>query len=252
MYNANSPASITKYYEELFNTKAEKVGFFSKLFSSRPKNIFFSCLWCRITNISKNSFDYHLTTCRKLQIIWTIRLATLSEIFQLETCFYNEIDVSKINNFKNSETKLNAILDFENSRWQAKMGSSLLSSLKINLNDFDFIKPLTKGGYGQIFLTKDKQSRKTLITKIISISEAIQRSCINSYVIERKILLRCRCKYIVSLLYSFRSDYFIFQVFNIFIFLKELTNLFVYVRIDNGICELRGSQFSSNNFWHIF
>lgn len=212
----NPPTSITKYYEELFKENSEKVAFLLKLFSSRRKN-FFSCLWCRITNISENSIDYHLTTCRKLQIIWTIRLATLSEIFQLETCFSNEIDdISKINNFKHSEMKLNAILEFEKSRWQAKIGSSLLPSLKINLNDFDFIKPLTKGGYGQIFLTKDKQSSNTLITKIISVSEAIQRSCIDSYVIEREILLRCKCKYIVSLLYSFRSDFFIFQVFNIF------------------------------------
>lgn len=217
----NSSSSISKYYEDLFKTK--KVGLLSFFFSKRQIKLS-SCLWCRTKNIAVNSLDYHQKTCRKLQIIYIIRLATLSEILQLEALVSD--DIFKINNFKCSEIKLNTILDFEGSRWQAKIGSSLHSSLKISINDFELIKPLTKGGYGQLFLTKDKMSDNILITKTISVSEAIQRSCISSYVKEREILLRCKSKYIVSLFYSFRSEFFIFQVY--YYKYKKPINLFMY------------------------
>lgn len=205
--STNSGTAISKYYKEIF--KEKRLGLFEKWFSKKEK-LLSSCLWCRTRNINEKSLEYHWKSCRKLQITWIIRLAILSKMLQLKASLAS--DSFNIDYYKTSEAKLNAILEIEASRWHTKIGSSLLSSLKININDFEFIKPLTKGGYGQIFLVKDKLYSNVFIAKILSITEAIQRACISSYINEREILLCCKSKYIISLLYSFRSEFFIFQV----------------------------------------
>lgn len=84
---------------------------------------------------------------------------------------------------------------------------------------FTFLKPLTKGAYGQLFLVKHPPSQQLMVAKVISLAEAFVKNkedcneVLESYLRERKVLLSC-CRHpnVIKLYYSFRSEYFIYQV----------------------------------------
>ena len=166
----------------------------------------FLCPFCR-NEIKNKSKAIHNNLCIRLHLIWFIRYEIL--------CIINTGKLIKnvdLDSYNNHLSKLDRILEKEDIKWKLTFHKNLQQSLDMKLNDFEFIKPLTKGGYGQIFLTRDIISGNNMITKIISISEAIQRSCIESYVNERQLLLKCKSDFIVSLFYSFMSEFFIYQV----------------------------------------
>ena len=80
---------------------------------------------------------------------------------------------------------------------------------------FEFLKPLTKGAYGQLFLVKHLPSGgQLMVAKVFSFAEVFVRGpeVLHSYLQERQVLLRCQHPNIIKLYYSFRSEYFIYQV----------------------------------------
>lgn len=202
--------SILADYENLFKNSKESLGFFSKLFEKSKIKFPALCPFCKI-EMKDEKTSRHREICWKFHVITTARYEVRSRICQ-DKISDNSIERFSINSYCKMLSKFDRLLESEASKWELKYSKSLKSSLSINLNDFDFIKPITKGGYGQIFLIKDKGSGKLMCAKILSISEAIQRSCLKSYVSERISLLKCDSNQIISLYYSFRSEFFLYQV----------------------------------------
>lgn len=97
---------------------------------------------------------------------------------------------------------------------------------------FDFMKPLTKGAFGQLFLVKHKPSGRMMVAKVISLAEAFVKSneVLQSYIQERNTMLRCQHPNIIKLYYSFRSEYFIYQVS------KHKLKRYLLTLLDYGIC----------------
>jgi len=207
----SSAKSILKDYKNLFKNSKESFGFFSKLFN-KPKIISpVICPFCKIEVNNEKTRCFHRESCWKLHVIYTARYEVLSKISRAKVS-EDSTERTLMDSYYKMLSKLDKLIEDKASKWELKYSKSLKHSLNINLNDFEFIKPVTKGGYGQIFLMKDKYTGKLMCAKIISISEAIQRSCLGSYVSERNLLLRCDSNQIISLYYSFRSEFFIYQV----------------------------------------
>lgn len=233
------PDSNPKYFEELFIDDKKKQGIFSRLFS-KAKYIPAFCGVCRMTIDKEKLRAEHMKNCKKLHIVMFSRFATMSKIKQLKL-LEDPLNKQNLELYLKLKVKLEKILAVENTKWQHKYGTPLEQSLGIRLRDFEFIKPLTKGGYGQIFLLKDRITGKEMAGKIISISEAIQRNCLESYVLERDMLLKCKSEFIVKLYYSFRSEFFIYQVA-----LLHLSD-FILSYLDYGNCaEWRSERILGN------
>lgn len=196
-------------FKELFETN-KSFGFFSRFFS-KSKAIDSFCSMCRLTINDEKSRADHQKMCKKLHIVLFSIFAATSNINQLKI-LANHDTKNEMNFYVKFKAKLEKKLLKEDLKWRRKYSLPVHKSLSITLDYFEFIKPLTKGGYGQLFLLKDKITGKNMTAKIISISEAIQRSCIGSYLAERDILLKCKSEFIVTLFYSFRSEFFIYQV----------------------------------------
>ena len=222
-----STKSILSDYEKLF--KYPKESFISKLFKKSRNTLPSICPFCRIDVSDQKTKWAHREICWKLHMIYTAKCDILSELSQAKL-IGNSKDDSSIESYCNLLSKLDKTIESEASKWELKYFKPLKYSLVINLNYFEFIKPITKGGYGQIFLIKDKYTEKLMCAKIISISEAIQRSCLRSYVSERNFLLNCNSDQIVSLFYSFHTEFFIYQVKMINNLCLNCTNF-----LDNGI-----------------
>lgn len=188
---------IINYYKKIFDY-SESWNIFKILFSKSDSKPFL-CHLCRNEIKSGKSKAVHYKKCVKLHLIWFARYEVLSKIHTSKL-----LEDDKLEFYKKQLSKLDSIIEKEDSKFKG--------SLDTKLDNFEFIKPLTKGGYGQIFLTRDKLTGNEMITKIISISEAIHRSCIGSYVNERQMLLKCKSDNIISIFYSFISEFFIYQV----------------------------------------
>lgn len=200
---------VISNYEKIFYCP-KLPNIFTRIFS-KPEILPLLCPLCRNEIKEEKERIMHNKKCVKLHLIWFARYEILRRIHTLKSCS-NSVDKKSIESYNTQLLKVDAIIGKENLKWKLKFNKSVADSLDIKLENFEFIKPLTKGGYGQIFLTRDKLTGLEMITKIISISEAIQRSCVNSYVNERELLIRCKSDYIVSIFYSFLSEFFIFQV----------------------------------------
>ena len=223
----SSAKSILTDYEELF--KYPKDSFISKLFKKYKNTLPAICPFCKIEVSDQKTKRAHREICWKLHVIYTAKCDILSRLSQAKL-IDNSKDDSSIESYCNLLSKLDKTMESEAPKWELKYFKPLKYSLIINLNNFEFIKPITKGGYGQIFLIKDKYNEKLMCAKIISISEAIQRSCLRSYVQERNFLLMCNSDQIVSLFYTFHTEFFIYQVKIIHNLCLNWTNF-----LDNGI-----------------
>jgi hypothetical protein len=196
---------IINYYKKTFDY-SDSWNIVKILFSKYDR-LPFLCPLCRNEIKGGKSRAIHNKKCIKLHLIWFARYEVL-----IKVNISKLISNAKLEAYTNDLLKLDAIIEKEDLKWKSIFSKSLKDSLNTNLDNFEFIKPLTKGGYGQIFLTKDKLTGNEMITKIISISEAIQRSCIGSYVNERQMLFKCKSDHIISIFYSFISEFFIYQV----------------------------------------
>lgn len=79
-------------------------------------------------------------------------------------------------------------------------------------DEFKFKKALTRGGYGQLFLVEHRG--REMVAKVLSIAEAIQKGdAIEAFLRERTSLLQITDhSHVLQLYYSFRSEYFLFQM----------------------------------------
>ena len=200
--------SAISHFEKLFH-KSESKGILSRVFG-KSELIPPVCPMCGINVDKINQRVDHRNNCKKQHIIQFSRCLLISKNHELTALNSDKTELIEL--LRKESIKLDKRSEHDRRQWESKYGTSLEHCLNVNLTRFEVIRPLTKGGYGQIFLTKDKFTQKIMVTKIISISEAIQRHCIRSYVSEREYLLKCNSDHIVSLFYSFRSEFFIYQV----------------------------------------
>ena len=192
----SSAKSICDDYKNLFKNSEKSLGIFFNLFRKTKNMLPSICPFCKIKVKDEKTKHSHRESCWRFHVIYIAKCDILSKISQAKISG-DSIDKLLLESYRKMFSKLDKTIEFEASKWELKYFKSLKSSLSINLGDFEFIKPITKGGYGQIFLIKDKYTGKLMCAKVISISEAIQRSCIASYVSERNLLLRCDSNQII-------------------------------------------------------
>lgn len=195
---------LQTYYTSLFKCET-KNNIFVEIFKKRD-HFKSQCPWCK-NFIEGKLKENHRKNCHKLQLLWIIR----SSVLNLNA----RLGINECLDFKANSTivyKLDESIKKMYSSLRLGADKSIDLILKIQLSHFEFLAPITIGGFGQIFLLKDRITNRNLVAKVISITEAIQKNCIYSYYLERELLLRCKSMYIVSILYSFHSKYFIFQV----------------------------------------
>lgn len=201
--------SVYEFYDNLFKaSKIKSHNFITRLFK-KPKVLPIICKMCGNGIEDEKLRQNHNFRCRKAHLLLLTKYAILARISSNRIS--NHADEDSINR---NTAKLEAEIHGEKLYWWKMFKLNMNECIQLNISNFKVIRPLTKGSFGQIFLIKDKKVERNMVLKIISVSEAIQRSCIGFYVNERDILLKTTSKYIIDLYYSFRSEFFIYQVRN--------------------------------------
>eukprot|EP01091_Cochliopodium_minus_P013324 TRINITY_DN4269_c0_g1_i1.p1 TRINITY_DN4269_c0_g1~~TRINITY_DN4269_c0_g1_i1.p1 ORF type:complete len:900 (-),score=286.24 TRINITY_DN4269_c0_g1_i1:81-2591(-) len=83
---------------------------------------------------------------------------------------------------------------------------------KPSIKDFKIIKPITRGGYGSVYLARKKVSNDLFAVKILSIEDMVQRKQINNVMAERNILAKVQSDFVVKMFFCMKSKKYLYFV----------------------------------------
>eukprot|EP01105_Mastigella_eilhardi_P003832 TRINITY_DN1499_c0_g1_i14.p1 TRINITY_DN1499_c0_g1~~TRINITY_DN1499_c0_g1_i14.p1 ORF type:complete len:1190 (-),score=288.56 TRINITY_DN1499_c0_g1_i14:2160-5687(-) len=80
------------------------------------------------------------------------------------------------------------------------------------MDDFDFIKKISSGGFGSVFLAKKKTTGDKFAVKVLKKSDMLRKNMVDGVMAERTILSTVNFPLVVKLYYAFQSEQHLFLV----------------------------------------
>ena len=74
------------------------------------------------------------------------------------------------------------------------------------IQDFDIIKPISRGAFGRVYLAQKKRTMDYYAIKIIKKSDMVRKNMVDQVLIERDILAQAENPWVVKLFYAFQSN----------------------------------------------
>jgi serine/threonine protein kinase len=78
--------------------------------------------------------------------------------------------------------------------------------LNLTINDFEFIKPITRGGFARVYLARKKKTGDMYAIKVMSKAEMIKKNQVDRVKLEQSILSSIHNPFLVKLYYSFHTQ----------------------------------------------
>lgn len=81
---------------------------------------------------------------------------------------------------------------------------------RTSIEDFEIIKPISRGAFGRVFLAKKRVTGDLFAIKVLKKADMIRKNAVESILAERDILISARNPFVVSsffFFFSFTSDY---------------------------------------------
>jgi len=83
---------------------------------------------------------------------------------------------------------------------------------KPSINDFEIIKPISKGAYGRVFLVRKRATGNLYAMKVIKKSDTLHKNQQKNVKMERDILASVQNPFVVRLFYTFQNKEYLFWV----------------------------------------
>ncbi|XP_010483900.1 PREDICTED: probable serine/threonine protein kinase IRE [Camelina sativa] len=103
----------------------------------------------------------------------------------------------------------NAVVDEESSADEDTVRSLRASPLnprakdRTSIEDFEIIKPISRGAFGRVFLAKKRATGDLFAIKVLKKADMIRKNAVESILAERNILISVRNPFVVRFFYSF-------------------------------------------------
>ena len=81
---------------------------------------------------------------------------------------------------------------------------------KPSIKDFRIIKPITKGGFGSVYLARKKVTNDLYAIKVLSIEDMVARKQVKNVLAERNILAKVKSDFVVQMYFCMKSRVLIF------------------------------------------
>nr|SMQ44852.1 Rim15-like kinase [Blastocladiella emersonii] len=81
-----------------------------------------------------------------------------------------------------------------------------------SINDFEFLKPISKGAFGRVYLARKKTTGDLFAIKILKKDDMIRKNMVSHVMAERRALALANTPFIVRLYYAFASANYLFLV----------------------------------------
>ncbi|KAM9977765.1 hypothetical protein ACTFIR_011637 [Dictyostelium discoideum] len=127
--------------------------------------------------------------------------------------FYQDYKIKKSNDLSISSPKFeNPVLSQPIVKLFSHDIIPICSNKITPFDDFNFLKVISKGGFGKVYLAENKITKKTVAIKVIKKSDTIKKMMVDQVNIEKTILANYKCNFIVELFSSFQTDKKLFFV----------------------------------------
>lgn len=84
-----------------------------------------------------------------------------------------------------------------------------LRETMIGIHNFEFIKLISKGAFGRVWLVKKKNTEEIYAMKIVDFSEKMNKNTLSSLKKENEILSKVQGDYVVKAVYTFTHESYI-------------------------------------------
>ncbi|XP_035658622.1 serine/threonine-protein kinase greatwall-like isoform X2 [Branchiostoma floridae] len=106
-----------------------------------------------------------------------------------------------------------------------------------NIDDFEILKPISRGAFGKVFLSRKKNNQKLYAMKVVRKADMVQKNMVHQTIAERDALALVKSPFIVHLYYSLQSKQNIYLVMEYLIGgdVKSLLHIYGYFDEDMAI-----------------
>ncbi|XP_051142972.1 probable serine/threonine protein kinase IRE isoform X2 [Andrographis paniculata] len=107
------------------------------------------------------------------------------------------------------ETAPNSVADEDSSTEEDTVRSLRASPInprtkdRISIEDFEIIKPISRGAFGRVFLARKRRTGDLFAIKVLKKADMIRKNAVESILAERDILISVRNPFVVRFFYSF-------------------------------------------------
>eukprot|EP00124_Ichthyophonus_hoferi_P006238 Ihof_evm1s1339 gene=Ihof_evmTU1s1339 len=121
--------------------------------------------------------------------------------------------------------------------YQSGTLSSRQRPLVPTINDFQIIKPISKGAYGRVYLARKKTTGDLYAIKVLKKIDMVRKNMVDNVMAEKTALSIANCPYVVKLFYSFQSQDNLYLVMEYLIGgdLASLLQMFGYLEEDMAV-----------------
>ncbi|XP_078661526.1 serine/threonine-protein kinase greatwall-like [Branchiostoma floridae x Branchiostoma belcheri] len=106
-----------------------------------------------------------------------------------------------------------------------------------NIDDFEILKPISRGAFGKVFLSRKKNNQKLYAIKVVRKADMVQKNMVHQTIAERDALALVKSPFIVHLYYSLQSRQNIYLVMEYLIGgdVKSLLHIYGYFDEDMAV-----------------
>lgn len=84
--------------------------------------------------------------------------------------------------------------------------SSGIMKKNISIQDFEILKPISRGAFGRVYLASKKKTSDLYAIKVISKKDLVRKNLVDSAIAERNALAKAQNPFVVKLFYAFQSE----------------------------------------------
>ncbi|WOL09240.1 putative serine/threonine protein kinase IREH1 [Canna indica] len=128
------------------------------------------------------------------------RIEKLHREKYLQLCDSVTLDMEKVD-------ATSTVMDEEDDVVRSLRASPVHPTIKdrTSIDDFEIIKPISRGAYGRVFLAKKRTTGDLFAIKVLKKADMIRKNAVESILAERDILITVRNPFVVRFFYSFTS-----------------------------------------------
>ncbi|CAG8563126.1 13629_t:CDS:10 [Dentiscutata erythropus] len=103
--------------------------------------------------------------------------------------------------------------DSNNSNGTSVNGDKMGAKTRVpSIQDFEIIKPISRGAFGKVYLARKKTTRDLYAIKILKKVDMVRKNMVNHVLAERRVLSLTRTPFVVKLFYAFQSQDYLYLV----------------------------------------
>ncbi|CAI5683126.1 unnamed protein product [Oreochromis niloticus] len=132
---------------------------------------------------------------------------SVETLLDILVCLYDECNISPLRREKN-------VLEFL--EW-AKPFTSKVKQMRLHKEDFEILKVIGRGAFGEVAVVKVKNTDKVFAMKILNKWEMLKRAETACFREERDVLVNGDCQWITTLHYAFQDDNNLYLVMDYYV-----------------------------------